>query len=67
LNDEDLRRNLYEVTREIRPDRDLSAPGLRAAWDAGDHARHHPHRQADHTRGPTEALSDADRNTTVRS
>ena len=61
------RRNLYEVTREIRPDWDLSAPGLRAAWDAGDHARHHPHRQADHTRGPTEALSDADRNTTVRS
>src|SRR5215467_13259169 len=67
LNDEDLRRDLHEVTREIRPDGDLSAPGLRAAWDAGDHARHHPYRQADHTRGPAEALSDAHRNTTVRS
>ena len=67
LPDEDLRRDLHEVTREIRPDWDLSAPGLRAAWDAGDHARHHPYRQADPTRGPAEALSDADRNTTARS
>ena len=67
LNDEDLRRDLREVTREIRPDWDLSAPGPRAARDVGDHARHHPYRQADHTRGPAEALSDADRNTTVRS
>ncbi|HEV2257971.1 MAG TPA: hypothetical protein VGS06_32955 [Streptosporangiaceae bacterium] len=41
--------------------------GLRAAWDAGDPARHYPYRQVDHTRGPAEALSDADRNTTVRS
>ena len=56
LNDEDLRRDLREVTREIRPDWDLSAPGPRAARDAGDHARHHPYRQADHTRGPAEAL-----------
>ena len=32
---EDLRRDLREVTREIRPDWDLSAPGLREAWDAG--------------------------------
>jgi hypothetical protein len=24
------------LTREIRPDWDLSAPGLREAWDAGD-------------------------------
>ena len=67
LNDEDLRRDLREVTREIRPDWDLSAPGLRAAWDAGDHARHDPYRQVDHTRGPAETLSDADRNTTARS
>ena len=29
LPDEDLRRDLHEVTREIRPDWDLSAPGLR--------------------------------------
>ncbi len=33
---EDLRRDLRDVTREIRPDWDLSAPGLREAWDAGD-------------------------------
>jgi peroxiredoxin len=33
---EDLRRDLREVTREIRPDWDLSKPGLREAWDAGD-------------------------------
>ena len=33
---EDLRRDLRDVTREIRPDWDLSAPGLRPAWEAGD-------------------------------
>ncbi len=33
---EDLRKELREVTREIRPDWDLSTPGLREAWDAGD-------------------------------
>jgi peroxiredoxin len=33
---EDLCRDLREVTREIRPDWDLSAPGFRVAWDAGD-------------------------------
>jgi peroxiredoxin len=33
---EDLRRDLRDVTREIRPDWDPSAPGLREAWDAGD-------------------------------
>jgi hypothetical protein len=33
---EDLRQDLRAVTREIRPDWDLSAPGLREAWDAGD-------------------------------
>ncbi|WCB94360.1 hypothetical protein DSM104299_03094 [Baekduia alba] len=38
---EDLRRDLRDVTREIRPDWDLSAPGLRAAWDAGDYASFH--------------------------
>ena len=32
---EDLRQDLREVTRETRPDWDLSAPGLREAWDAG--------------------------------
>jgi len=33
---EDLRQDLREVTRKIRPDWDLGAPGLRGAWDAGD-------------------------------
>jgi len=29
------------VTRQIRPDWDLSAPGLRKAWDAGDFSHFH--------------------------
>ena len=33
---EDLRRDLREVSREMRPDWDLGAPGLREAWEAGD-------------------------------
>ncbi len=33
---EELRRDLRAVTREIRPDWDLGAPGLRQAWEAGD-------------------------------
>jgi peroxiredoxin len=37
----DLWHDLRTVTREIRPDWDLSAPGLRAAWDAGDHSPFH--------------------------
>jgi peroxiredoxin len=38
---EDLRQDLRAATREIRPDWDLSAPGLRDAWDAGDHSHHY--------------------------
>jgi len=49
---EDLRRDLREVTREIRPDWDLAAPGLRENWEAGDHLLHHPY-QADHGRSPS--------------
>ena len=30
---EDLRRDLCEVTREIRPDWDLAAPGIRENWE----------------------------------
>ncbi len=41
---EDLRRDLRDVTREIRPDWDLAAPGLHEAWDANDHSRHYPYR-----------------------
>src|ERR1700729_1897829 len=37
----DLWHDLRTVTREIRPDWDLSAPGLREAWDAGDYASFH--------------------------
>jgi hypothetical protein len=29
------------VTREIRPDWDLSSPGLREAWNAGDLTNFH--------------------------
>jgi peroxiredoxin len=37
----DVWRDLREVTREIRPDWDLSTPGLREAWDKGDHSYFH--------------------------
>src|SRR5689334_6963445 len=37
----DLWHDLREVTREVRPDWDLAATGLRAAWDAGDISRFH--------------------------
>lgn len=37
----DLWRDLREVTRDIRPDWDLSAPGLRKAWEAGDRSLFH--------------------------
>ncbi len=38
---EDLRQDLRAVTREIRPDWDLSTPGLREKWDAADHSPFH--------------------------
>jgi peroxiredoxin len=41
---EDLRRDLRDITREIRPDWDPSVPALRTAWEAGDHSRHYPYR-----------------------
>ncbi|WAJ45304.1 redoxin domain-containing protein [Mycobacterium sp. Aquia_216] len=40
---EDLRRDLRDVMRELRPDWDPFAPGLREAWDAGDRSRHYPY------------------------
>ena len=47
----DLWRDLREATREIRPDWDLGAEGLRASWDAGDLTSFHGwgsgHRQRD--------------------
>jgi peroxiredoxin len=40
---EDLRRDLRDVTREIRPDWDLSTPGLRDAWEDEDRSKHYPY------------------------
>jgi peroxiredoxin len=37
----ELWRDLRAVMSEIRPDWDLSAPGLREAWNAGDYSRFH--------------------------
>jgi peroxiredoxin len=39
---DDLWHDLRDATREIRPDWDLSTPGLRAAWEAGDRTRFYP-------------------------
>ena len=36
------------MTRQIRRDWDLAAPGLRENWEAGGHSMHHPYQQADH-------------------
>jgi peroxiredoxin len=44
---EDLRRDLREVTREIRPDWDLAAPGLREAWHTGDRSAFYPDEDLD--------------------
>ena len=38
---DDLWRDLRTATSEIRPDWDLSTPGLREAWAAGDHSNFH--------------------------
>jgi peroxiredoxin len=40
---EELRRDLREVTRAVRPDWDLSDPQLKAAWKAGDNSRFWPY------------------------
>jgi peroxiredoxin len=41
---DELRRDLREVTRAIRPDWDLAVPGLKQAWDDADHSLHYPYR-----------------------
>jgi peroxiredoxin len=41
----DLWRDLRAASSEVRPDWDLSKPGLREAWDAGDHKYFHGRRQ----------------------
>jgi peroxiredoxin len=40
---EELRADLREITRKIRPDWDPTARGLREAWEAGDRSRHWPY------------------------
>jgi peroxiredoxin len=42
-SNEDLRRDLREVTRRVRSDWDLGAPGLRERWEAGDRAAFWPY------------------------
>ncbi len=44
---EDLRHDLREVTMEIRPDWDITAPGMREEWDAGGRQRFYPYKGAD--------------------
>ena len=38
---DELWRDLRQVSSEIRPDWDLNAPGLRAAWESGDRSLFH--------------------------
>lgn len=42
-SNEDLRRELREVQRQVRPDWDLSAPGLREEWEKGEKGRFWPY------------------------
>ena len=42
-SNEDLRRDLRDVTRRIRPDWDLGAPGLREAWLQGERDQFSPY------------------------
>jgi hypothetical protein len=41
---EELRQDLREVTRKIRPDWDLATPGLRENWE-GDKTIHYPYKK----------------------
>jgi peroxiredoxin len=40
---ERLRQDLCAVTQRIRPDWDITAPGMREAWEAGDRSRFFPY------------------------
>jgi len=50
----ELAANYPKIRRQIRPDWDLAAAGLRENWDAGDHSMHHPY-QATRGQGPSAA------------
>jgi hypothetical protein len=41
---QDLWQDLREVTRKVRPDWDLAAPGLRESWE-GDKRLHFPYKE----------------------
>jgi peroxiredoxin len=41
---EDLRRDLREVTQQIRPDWELAAPAIKENWETGDHSSHYPYK-----------------------
>jgi peroxiredoxin len=42
-SNEDLRHDLREVTRKIRSDWDLGAPGMSESWESGDRSRFWPY------------------------
>jgi peroxiredoxin len=42
---EELRQDLREIFRKVRPDWDLAAPGLRENWE-GDKSQHYPYRKS---------------------
>jgi peroxiredoxin len=42
---DDLRRDLREVTKQVRPDWDLGQPGLHESFDAGEHAMFYPYEE----------------------
>lgn len=42
---QDAWRDLREVTRKVRPDWDLTAPGLREKWDAGERGAFFPYKE----------------------
>lgn len=42
---EELRRDLREVTRKIRPDWDITSPDRRQAWDRGEKERFYPYQR----------------------
>src|SRR5246127_3973084 len=49
---EDLRRDLREVMREVRPDWDLAAPGLREAYEADDRSSFYPYKKSGDSEKP---------------
>jgi peroxiredoxin len=54
---EDLRHDLQAVFQKIRPDWDLSAPGLRDAWERGERDRFFPYGKSARTRRAESATS----------